>query len=234
MPRRAALAVAATLALAFFARTASAVPIPWVNCGAPGDILSISIFDASVWPPQGGTPAPLQATPTFDPATGHLVALRVHLVLGLDWVFEATGLDLPVVNGFVSLPASLPMTLVSPALPIPAGPVVLTETLTAPGPGLPITIASHATVAQAITSADVTLALTDNGTPGFTLADEIGAYQATIQFSETTGREVFCATFSLLNISFSSIPVSVPTLSSKTAALLAGLLAAAGVLALRR
>ena len=28
-----------------------AVPIPWLNCGAPGDSLQITQSNASVWPP---------------------------------------------------------------------------------------------------------------------------------------------------------------------------------------
>jgi hypothetical protein len=31
-----------------------AVPVPWKNCGTPGDAISIQQFDASVWPPQAG------------------------------------------------------------------------------------------------------------------------------------------------------------------------------------
>ena len=34
--------------------TAGAVPVPWRNCGAAGDLISVQEADASVWPPQAG------------------------------------------------------------------------------------------------------------------------------------------------------------------------------------
>jgi hypothetical protein len=39
-----------------FADAAGAVPVPWKNCGHSGDTISITAFDASVWPPQRGKP----------------------------------------------------------------------------------------------------------------------------------------------------------------------------------
>jgi hypothetical protein len=36
-----------------------AVPVPWKNCGKAGDTISVSKFDASVWPPQAGNPITL-------------------------------------------------------------------------------------------------------------------------------------------------------------------------------
>ncbi len=39
-----------------------AVPLPWRNCGTPGDAISIQRFDASVWPPQAGQPLTLSVT----------------------------------------------------------------------------------------------------------------------------------------------------------------------------
>lgn len=48
-----ALAVAGALLVA---SPAAAVPVPWKNCGTAADPISISRFDASVWPPQRGQP----------------------------------------------------------------------------------------------------------------------------------------------------------------------------------
>ena len=43
-----------------------AVPVPWQNCGTPGDAVSIQQFDASVWPPQGGRPLTLSSRWTLS------------------------------------------------------------------------------------------------------------------------------------------------------------------------
>jgi hypothetical protein len=230
MPRRAAVAATAILAMA--AGQAGAVPIPWKNCGHPGDIISMQQFDASVWPPRGGTAAPLEATATYDPGTGNLVALRVHLLFGVDWIFEATGLDVPVVDGFVTLPVSLPMSLVSPTLPVPAGPVNIVETFMSGS--MPVTISSKATIGQAITSANVVVALSFNGNPGFPRFGGVGSGLAQVQVAESDGQAVFCMTYTQPGESFVNATASIPTLSWQAAALLAGLLAAVGFLALRR
>jgi hypothetical protein len=228
------VAVAAAAILAGCARPTSAVPIPWKNCGHIGDVLSVQALDASIWPPRGGTAAPLEATPTYDPGTGNLVALRVHLLLGVDWVFEADGLDIPVVDGFVTLPASLPMTLVSPALPIPAGPVNITETFMSGS--VPVTIVSKAAIGQAITSANVTVSLSFDGNPGFPRYEVLGSGSgmASVLLTENGGQEVFCMSYTQPGESFVATPTPIPTLSRKAAALLAVLLAGAGFLALRR
>jgi hypothetical protein len=233
LSRQLLAAFAAAGVLSLSAASAIAVPIPYANCGKPGDILSIQQFDALVWPPTG-TPAPLQAMATYDPVTGNLINLRFTLLFGVDWILEANGLDIPVVNGFVALPASLPMLLVGPTLPIAAGPYNTLEVLTSSNPGaLPVTIQCKATVGQAVTSANAVLTLTYNGSPGFPALGGSGAYQATVQVTGNTGREVFCATFSLANISFASQTLSVPTLSARMRLLLAALLAAAALFVLR-
>jgi hypothetical protein len=92
------------------------------------------LLDSSVWPPIG-TPAPLQARALYDPQTGNLIKLRVELVYGSDWIFETDPLNLPAVGGFVTLPATAPLHLISPALPIAAGPYNTTEVFTSPNLG---------------------------------------------------------------------------------------------------
>lgn len=47
---------------------AGAVPVPWKNCGTPGDAISFQKFDASVWPPQAGRPLTLSYGLTLDEA----------------------------------------------------------------------------------------------------------------------------------------------------------------------
>ena len=217
-------------------RPAFAVPVPFKNCGKPGDIVSIQQMDASVWPPMG-TPVPLQARALYDPQTGNLIKLRVDLLYGPDWVFESDPLNIPVVGGFVTLPATLPLNLIAPALPIAVGPYITTEVFTSPNLGSqPVTVLSKATVGQAITSANTTLTLTFNGNPGFPVNGGPGTYTARVQVTEDGGQEVFCASFLLLNISFvlgQPSNVAIPTLSGPMLVVLAGLLASAGALALR-
>jgi len=226
------LAATAAAILAFFAARARAVPIPFINCGQAGDIISLQALDASIWPPRGGTAAPLEAAATYDPGTGNLVTLRVHLLYGVDWIFEATGLDIPVVDGFVTLPASLPMTLVSPALPIPAGPANVLETFS--GGSIPVTILSKASIGQAVTSAIVTVSLSFNGNPGFPRFEGVGSGMAHVQVTELSGQEVFCMSYTQPGESFVNGATSIPTLSWEAAVVFAGLLAAAGFFALRR
>jgi hypothetical protein len=38
---------------------AGAVPVPFKNCGAPSDLISVSKLDASIWPPVAGQPITL-------------------------------------------------------------------------------------------------------------------------------------------------------------------------------
>ena len=206
--------LAAMIELLGFARQAVAVPIPWKNCGSATDIISVQQLNASIWPPIG-TPAPLQATASYDPATGALSTMTINVLLGPEWVFETGNQAAPLVGGFVALPSSIPLTLVSPALPIPAGPTNITQVFTSSNPGsLPVTIQNRTVVAQSIPSVNATLTLTYNGTPGFPVPPSAGTYQATLQASESSGPEIFCFTISLANISFVEAPVTSTTLSS--------------------
>jgi hypothetical protein len=232
LSRRAALAAAAILACC--AGPLRAVPIPWKNCGQAGDIISIQSLNASIWPPRGGTTAPLEATATYDPGTGNLVALRVHLLYGVDWIFEATNLDIPVVDDFVTLPASLPMIVISPALPIPAGPRNILETFM--GGTIPVTLVCKATIGKNITSPIVTVSLSFNGNPGFPrFSVGGGSAMATVQVTDSsTGQRAFCMSYTQPAASFVNPAASIPMLSWEAAVVLAGLLAATGFLALRR
>ncbi len=205
--------VAATIGWFALAVPAFAVPIPWKNCGSATDLVLIQQINASIWPPRG-TPAPLQATPVYD-SSGALSTLTVDLLLGPDWIFQTGNLAAPVAGGFVALPPSIPMTLVGPTVPIPAGPVSITQTLTSSNPGSqPVTIQSKAAVTQSITSVNATLTLTYNGTPGFPVpASTAGPYQATVRASEGS-QEILCATLLLGNLSFVETPATSTALSS--------------------
>jgi hypothetical protein len=50
------VSVVAAGTLIGFSQAASAVPVPFKNCGSAGDPVAIDQFDASVWPPQSGKP----------------------------------------------------------------------------------------------------------------------------------------------------------------------------------
>jgi hypothetical protein len=183
--------------------------------------VSVQSLLASVWPPQG-TPAPVQAIPTYDPS-GALSKLTINLFYGQEWVFESGNLAAPVIGGFVALPASIPLTLVSPTRPIAAGPTNAMQTFTSSNPGsLPVTLQSRSTISQSIASINATLALTDNGISGFPVPPSTGPYQATVQASDNTGQEIFCASFSLANLSFVETPASSITLSSSLNPAVAG------------
>ena len=117
MRRRASLASCLFLAAAL-SGGADAVPIPWRNCGRPGDLMVITQADASVWPPPVAAPA--SATATFDSA-GNLVNLRLFLIHGVPWTFDSGPLPTTTTAGFVSLPASFPVKVTSATLPLTAG-----------------------------------------------------------------------------------------------------------------
>jgi hypothetical protein len=213
---------------------AAAVPIPYHNCGKAGDILSVQLMDASVWPPP--TAAPLAAMATFDPATGQLTNLRVFLLFGADWVFDSGSLPTGLGSGFVLLPASVPMSVTSPPLPLAAGPYSLTHTFTSPdGSGASVVVNTKANVGQAISGPLTTLSLTFNGTPGFPVPPVPGAYEARVQMTLPSGAEVFCFDLTLTDLSFVSVaPPQIPILSWYGRLALLVLLAGCGVLALRR
>jgi hypothetical protein len=227
--------LASAVALTVWANYAAAVPVPFKNCGASTDIISISKMDASIWPPQG-TPAPLQVTAIYD-AGGKVDRLQVTIIYGVSWVFLTQGgLGITPVGGFVPLPASMSLTLVSPALPIPAGPTNTSQTFQPASPGAnPITITSAANIKQAITSVNAVLTLTYNGTSGFPQAnDPLGAYEAKLAVTEDSGQGIFC--FDLISPGTSFVAATatpVPDLSFKTQALLIAALLASGLYALR-
>lgn len=230
---RTALILAVALGSVATPRPAGAVPIPFANCGKSGDQLSIQKLDATYWPAVGH-PTILAGTATVDPLTGTVTKLRVTLLLGTEWVFESQGnLALPVVSGFVVLPATLPMNLVSPALPLPAGPYSTTKTFTNVTP--PMTIASVANLATTLTAVTSSLGLSFNGIPGFPIPPANGAYSATIQVLLPSGAGVFCFRLNLTDTPFIELEPpapAVPALSDWMLAGLATLLAVAGLLAL--
>lgn len=195
---------------------ALAVPIPWKNCGKPTDVLSITQSNASVWPPPVAAPA--RATATFDRA-GNLVDLRLFLVHGIAWTFDSGPLATTTSAGFVSLPASFPMYLTSPALPIAAGPYVTTHTFDVGGP-TPVTIVDHANLAADVNApVTTTVSLSFDGTPGFPLTPVAGsAYAIHAQMAASGGAEVFCMDLTVpleTAAAFVSIekPSSIPAIS---------------------
>jgi hypothetical protein len=217
------LVAAAALAIA---APAGAVPIPWKNCGASGDILSIAKSDASAWPPPVAAPA--SATATFDPS-GKLVDLELLLVHGLAWTFDSGPLPATTTSGFVALPASFRMHLASPAPPIPAGPY---DTLLTFGDSPSVTIHSQGNVGQDVDAPVTTLvSLSTDGTPGFPLTPAAGtAYALRVEMTEAGGARVFCLdlTVPMANarpfVSVRTLP-GVPTMSGVAlASLVAALL----------
>jgi hypothetical protein len=227
---RFAAALFALVAAALLSSPARAVPIPWLNCGAPGDLLAITQSDASAWPPT--IPAPARATAIFD-ATGHLANLHLVLVHGVSWAFDSGPLPATASAGFVSLPASFPMTVTGPALPLAAGPYVTTRTFTG-SPGS-VTILSKANVAAPVTAPiAATVSLATNGTPGFPLLLVAGdVYQVHVQVG-SAGGPVFCMNVGIPTRNaapFATIvDAGAPALSGVALVALVAVLLAAGIL----
>jgi hypothetical protein len=110
-----------------------AVPVPWRNCGTPGDAISIQQINASVWPPQAGKSLTVSyrlnlAEPLLRGAFEHVTTT---------WPSGQTPeftlpFQLPVEELFRS--ALLPHLAVKPGtlLPFLAGPYSETFTLTVP------------------------------------------------------------------------------------------------------
>jgi hypothetical protein len=174
----------------------------------------------------------LSVTAALDPTGTRVVNLQARLSLGLDWLFESGPVNFPVVAGFATLPSSVPMSLVSPGLPIPAGPRNLLETFSTTTP--PMTISTQVAIGQTITTAIASMSLLFNGNPGFPISPGAGSYEASLQLSTLGGQEVFCFDQTLADVAFASAAaVSIPTLSSGAFGALAVLLAVAGFLVLR-
>lgn len=215
-------------------RPARAVPVPFKNCGKAGDIISISSLDASVWPPVGSS-APLAGTATFE-GSGKLVDLTVELGVGPDFVFRsAGGLNATLVGGFVALPSSVPLTLVSPSLPIAAGPYNLVRTFLSPLPGAQsVQISSHTTVGQSIAALVASLGLTFAGNSGFPVPPAAGTYGARLALTLPSGAGVLCMDLQLANTPFIVAAGPVPALPGWGALALGVLLLAVGGWALHR
>ena len=228
--------LASALALAVCASHAAAVPIPFKNCGAPGDIISGVLWDASIWPLRG-TPGPIRITAIYD-GSGKLDRLLVAVLYGVNWIFETPGgLGIVPSGGIVPLPPSLTLTLVSPSPPVPAGPSNITQTFPAVNPGdKPTTIAFKGNIGQAITSANAVFTLSYNGSPGFPqVNDPLGVYHATLDVTEDSGKRVFCIdlTSPLTSFVATSVSAPIPDLSTTMRIVLLAALVAAGLYALR-
>jgi hypothetical protein len=224
------------LAAAALSTPARAVPIPWLNCGTPGDALKITQANASAWPPP--VAAPGAATATLD-AAGRLLDLRLTLLQGVPWTFDSGPLPTTTNAGFVSLPPSFPVSVAGPPLPLAAGPYVTTRTFT--GNGSSVTIADKATLAVPVSAPlTATVGLSTNGSSGFPLVSAAGdAYELRVQVNEAGGAGVFCMDVTVplktANPFVTIVQASdAPTLSTAGAILLAALLLASGWLAHRR
>jgi hypothetical protein len=234
--RRRALSAALLFLSVALSAPATAVPIPWLNCGQPSDRLVITQSDASVWPPP--VPAPASATATFD-SDGNLVNLRLFLVHGVEWIFDSGPLPTTPTADFIFLPSSFAVSVTSPTLPLAAGPYSTTRTFgTAPSS---VTIISHANLgAQVDAPVTTTVSLSSNGTPGFALVPVAnGAYKFRVEMTETGGARVFCMQMTVPLKSaapFVSIenPPGVPVLSHAGMLATAVMLGSAGLLAARR
>lgn len=223
--------LAAAAFLGALVSPAAAVPVPYHNCGKPTDILSVSSLNASVWPPP--TAAPLAGVATIDAVTGQLTNLHVVLLFGADWIFDSGSLATGVQSGFVTLPASVPLSVTSPPLPVAAGPYDVTHTFTSRRGGGSVTVVSKANVAQSIPAAVTAFSLTFNGVPGFPVPPRPGSYAARVQMALPSSAEVFCVDLALANISFVTVATlpQIPTLSRHGLATLVLLLAGLGLLA---
>lgn len=214
---------------------AAAVPVPWKNCGKAGDQLFISKNDVSVWPPS--VAAPVNATATFD-TSGNLLNLRMFLVHGFAWTFDSGPLATTQSAGFVSLPASFPVTLASPPLPLPAGPVVTTHVFGAKS-ATPVTVAQNAILGSDLNlPVTTTASLSFEGTPGFPLNPNGGAYGVHVQMAESDGMGVFCMDITVPLKSGGLVdvitPTEVPSLSRVGLALVALLIGVCAALGIRR
>ncbi len=229
------LIIVAGLSLAAQARVAEAVPVPWKNCGAPTDAVTISQLEASLWPP-AGFGAPLTAMATFDPSTGALATLDVVLLAGGEWLFQNAGtLGQTPAAGFVALPSSLPVRLYSPTLPISAGPLHAAQTFFSAAPGgQPITIKTKGNLGTTLSAVNATLTLTFNGTPGFPVSPSPGTYEATLQMTEPSGAGILCFDITLQDAPFVLVSMPVPALLPRGLAAIALALAVSGTLVLRR
>ena len=218
--------------LSGFVASVGAVPVPYKNCGKAGDIMQVLLLDASVWPPP--TAAPLAGTATIDPATGQLTNLQVRLLYGLNWTFDSGSVSTGLASGFVPLPASVPLRVTSPNLPVAAGPYNTTQTFRSAAGGPSVTVITKANMAQSVAAPLTQLSLTYNGVPGFPLPPVPGSYEARLQMALPSGAEVFCFDLALTDIAFvTAAPLPVPTLRSDCLPALVLLVAAMGLLAVR-
>jgi hypothetical protein len=214
---------------------AGAVPVPYKNCGKPNDILQVQTMNASVWPPP--TAAPLVGTATIDAATGKLTNLRASLLFGVDWLFDSGNLSTSAGSGFVPLPASAPVSVTTPPLPLAAGPYNVAHTFTSQGGNAAsVTVVTKATVSQEVGAPLTNLSLTFNGTPGFPLQPIPGTYAARVRMTLPSGAEVFCVDLALENVAFVNVATvpEIPMLSHNAFLALLVLVGAAGFLALHR
>lgn len=228
-------AILALLVAAGLSTPAAAVPIPWTNCGAPGDALQITQAAASQWPPVVAAPA--RANATFD-AAGNLLDLQLVLVHGVLWTFDTGPLPATASSGFLALPASFSASATSPTLPLAAGPYVTTQTFT--DNGASETIADKANVASPVGGpVTATIALSFNGTPGIALTTSPGdVYDVRVQAQQAGGGEVFCMHVAIpfktaTPFAAAQVAAGAPTLSGAAMLALVALLLATGIPAFR-
>jgi hypothetical protein len=185
--------VASGLVLATTPHSAHAtVPIPYTLCEVDPtkDLLKVNSITADYYPPVGSS-APLMVTATVE--GGMLTSLRIDFFLAPDWIFQSVGqLGFVATPDFVTLPPSLSMDVIAPALPLAAGPYHTSRSFGSP-PGVPDTIYADTTLKAPVSApltADVTLLF--DGVPGFPTKPTSGTFEAQIRVSEPSGPEVFC------------------------------------------
>lgn len=205
-----------------FVAEAYAVPVPWKNCGTPSNIVSVSILNSNVWPPQNtGPTGPIFVTARVSPVLGIIQSLRV-VVFPLNWVFELINIDVNarIKQGFVSLPDSwktsgsprffldlldlkgLPFLGPSGSiahgylnqLPVPVGPFFNSVTLPYGGePSTkPFVLQIHANIGEAIPQMEARFWMTFNDVSGFPVSPTVGGYKAHLSITEPNGKGVFC------------------------------------------
>jgi hypothetical protein len=102
----ATIAVVASGVVLCLAPPAGAVPVPWQNCGRAGDVINVTKFEASVWPPQAGKPITVDFQFTVATALGWSTRVSTSITdpagrtYPLDWIFPLLPpLRLPLAAG---------------------------------------------------------------------------------------------------------------------------------------
>ena len=164
--------------------------------------------------------------------------VRIFLLFGVAWTFDTGPLSTGASPDFVSLPASMAVSVTNPPLPLAAGSYSTLHVFGDKSGKTTAVVSKGNLAAQLDPPLTTMISLSFNGTPGFPVQTVNGAETVHVQMTDANGAGVFCLdmTVPLKSLPFggASTRPGIPLLTPIGLAILALLVGGCGIIAARR